>query len=243
MPQPIDYDRLAADYACNRAVHPEVLRQLIAVAAPRPGSRLLEVGCGSGNYIGALGPLGCTCWGLDPSQEMLARARQRAPAAALVRGRAEELPFAAASLDLVFSVDVIHHVAGRAEAFREAYRVLRPGGMVCTATDSEWIIRHRRPLAVYFPETVAVDLARYPRLAELARLMAQAGFRRIRRRTVECSYPLKDSAAYRAKAYSALHLISPESFAAGLARLERDLERGPVACVSRYVLLWGSRDF
>ncbi|MER3438994.1 MAG: hypothetical protein C4346_16180 [Chloroflexota bacterium] len=51
-------------------------------------------------------------------------------------GRAEVLPFKAQSFDLVFSVDVVHHISDRLAAFREARRVLRPRGWCCTVTDS-----------------------------------------------------------------------------------------------------------
>ncbi len=77
--------------------------------------------------------------------------------------------------DLVFSVDVIHHVSDKAAFYREAARVLQPGGHACTVTDSEEIIRRREVLSGYFPETVEVELARYPRLADLEGWMAEAG--------------------------------------------------------------------
>jgi hypothetical protein len=69
--------------------------------------------------------------------------------------------------------------------------------------------------------------------------MAQAGFREVVEQTVEAQYELVDSQAYRAKAFSALHLISEEAFQRGLERLEKDLQLGPVPGVLRYLLLWG----
>jgi ubiquinone/menaquinone biosynthesis C-methylase UbiE len=240
MPQPIDYDRLAADYARHRRVHPEVLRNLIAGGGLNADSRVLEVGCGTGNYAVALEALvHCACWGIDPSEQMLAQARPRSGRIRFALGRAEQLAFPPAAFDLVFSVDVIHHVAGRAAYFREARRVLRPGGRLCTVTDSEWVIRHRQPLAVYFPETVEVELARYPRVPEIVTVMRAAGFQETSERLVEFPYRLADAQPYRDRAFSSLHLIPPEAYARGLERLEADLQRGPIPCVARYVLIWG----
>jgi hypothetical protein len=136
---------------------------------------------------------------------------------------------------------VIHHVVNRPAAYRQAYRVLGAGGRVCTATDSAWIIRHRQPLSTYFPETVDLELARYPRIATLRAMMAQAGFDEMAEGTVEYPYTLTDIQIYRDKAFSALHLISEEAFRRGIARLERDLEAGPIVCMPRYTLLWGSK--
>ncbi len=236
----LDYNDLAADYARHRRIHPGVLRALITTAALTPASRVLEVGCGTGNYtIGLAEVLGCACEGIDPSAEMLGRLRERAPAIPTHVGRAERLDFPADAFDLVFSVDVIHHVADRAAYYAEAHRVLRPGGMVCTVTDSEDIIRRRAPLSVYFPASVEVELRRYPPIATLADLMRGAGFRAVREEVVELPYELTDTRPYRDKAFSSLHLIPADAFQRGLAQMERDLQVGPIPCVSRYLLLWG----
>lgn len=240
----IDYDKLALEYAQHRRIHPDVLQGLISTGAVGRSTRVLEVGCGTGNYLTALTALtGCTGWGLDPSFQMLTRAGAQAAEVGatginLLLGRAEGLPLPSAGFDLVFSVDVIHHVADRASYFRAARRVLKPGGRLCTVTDSEWIICRRRPLATCFPETIAVDLGRYPSVTDLRQTLIQAGFQQIVERTVALTYPLSDIQMIRAKAFSVLHLISEAAFQRGLAALERDAARGPVEAVSRYLLLW-----
>jgi SAM-dependent methyltransferase len=238
----VDYDKIASDYANNRQVHPEVLKHLVSTGNLDCDSKVLEVGCGTGNYILALERLaGCQCWGIDPSQGMLVKAGARSGAVDFKLGWAEDISFSSDYFDLVFSVDVIHHVEDRPVFFQEAYRVLAPGGKVCTVTDSEWVIRHRRPLAVYFPETVAPELDRYPRISELQSMMAQAGFGQIHEESVAHPYQLTDIQAYRDKAFSALYLIPENAFRRGIERLERDLCAGPIPCVSRYVLLWGAK--
>jgi ubiquinone/menaquinone biosynthesis C-methylase UbiE len=71
----IDYDHLAAEYARHRTAHPEVLKRLAVTGSVGPASRVLDVGCGTGNYLIALHRLtGCAAWGIDPSEQMLARA-------------------------------------------------------------------------------------------------------------------------------------------------------------------------
>ncbi len=172
---------------------------------------------------------------------MLAHARARSSTVTFQTGRAEVLDFASDTFDLVFSVDVIHHVVDRPASFREAYRILRAGGRVCTVTDSEDIIRRRQPLSEYFPESVAVELARYPKIADLEDFMRQAGFTDLRQQTVEYAFTTTDIQAYRDRAFSSLHLISEAAFQAGIRRMEADLQKAPIQCVPRYLLLWGSK--
>jgi ubiquinone/menaquinone biosynthesis C-methylase UbiE len=238
----IDYDQVASDYARHRQVHPEVLKSLALTSGVGSASPVLEVGCGTGNYIVSLERLaGPACWGIDPSEKMLARAREQSGGVHFQVGQAEHLDFPRDFFHLVFSVDVIHHVGDHFAYFQEAYRVLRPGGKACTVTDSEWIIRHRQPLAIYFPETVGVELERYPRITELRGLMACAGFGQLNEEPVEFPYQLTDIQVYRDKAFSALHLIPEKAFRQGIERMERDLRSGPIQCLSRYVLLWGTK--
>ncbi len=238
----INYDRLAAEYARHRQVHPGVLMGLLNHGQVRVTSHVLEIGSGTGNYIAAIeSAVGCRCWGAEPSEEMLAWARARARTIEWRTGRGEHLPFLADFFDLAFSVDVIHHVEDRAAYFGEACRVLKKGGRLCTVTDSDEIILQRRPLSVYFPETAAADLLRYPRVTELYRLMEQAGFDHITEEHVSFPYERTDIEAFRDKAYSVLHLISEDAFQRGIERMEQDLQEGPIPCVASYVLVWGTK--
>jgi ubiquinone/menaquinone biosynthesis C-methylase UbiE len=238
----IDYDRIASEYCQHRKVHPCVLAELTKLRTLGRNSKVLEVGCGTGNYAIAFRTIvGCKLWAIDPSDGMLSRAKRRGGDITFMIGRAEKLDFPCGFFDLVFSVDVIHHLSSQIDFFTEAYRVLNAGGRICTVTDSEWIIRHREPLVVYFPETVEIELKRYPRIEELTRTMTQVGFGEVKEIMVEFPYELHDTQAYRDKAFSSLHLISKAAFERGIERMERDLHKGPIRCVSRYSLLWGTR--
>ena len=91
----VDYDAVAPGYDRRyRDGGPADLAAFVrarcADARDRP---VLEVGCGTGRWLAEAGATGARAVGLDPSAAMLARAREQAPAAALVRGRAESLPF------------------------------------------------------------------------------------------------------------------------------------------------------
>ena len=130
----IDYDRRAAEFARHRHVHPGVVAELVGSGLLDARTRVLDVGCGTGNYAAALqAASGCRMSGVDPSAHMLQRARTAASWDALAQASAEQLPFADRSFDLVMSTDVVHHIRDRGAYFREAARVLRPGGLLVTA--------------------------------------------------------------------------------------------------------------
>lgn len=233
----LNYDELAADYARHRRVHPGVLGALAKGIGPN--SNALEIGCGSGNYAIALRELtGCRATGVDPSSGMLAKARARSDEIEWREGAAEETGLPSGQFDLVYLIDVIHHVRDRDAFAREAWRVLTPGGRLCIATDSAEDIARRRPLSSHFPETVAYELARYPAIRTITEELASAGFD-IHVDHVEFEYELTDATPYRDRAFSSLHLISPEALARGLARMDDDLARGPIPALSLYTLVWG----
>lgn len=236
----MNYDLLAADYAATRRVHPGILAQLAAAIRTAGAHTVLEAGCGTGNYAAALhGATGARLLGVEPAAGMLAFAQ--AAGVTGCQGKAEALPLCAGAVALVFTVDVVHHLRGVPAYFGEAFRVLRAGGLLCTATDSPEIIAQRRPLAIYWPQTVASELQRYHPIPRLLEWMAAAGFVDLREEKVEFAYPLHDAEPYRRRAYSTLQRIPDRAWKAGLARLEADLARGPVECVARYTLVWGRK--
>lgn len=243
-----DYNQLAEAYGRNRKLHPDVLATLIDRGRVDAASEVLEIGCGTANYITAIASeTGARCAGVDPSQEMLRIARDNAAsqgsegateaAVTFLEGSAEVLPLPDGQFDLAYSVDVIHHVLDRNSAAREVFRVLKPGGTAMIATESEDDIRHRTPHVTYFPETIEVELGRYPALETIEAELAEAGFELDEAVPVSRPQQVEDIRPFRDKAYSSLHLIGDEAFAAGIARMRADLERGPIAGVRRYTIV------
>jgi demethylmenaquinone methyltransferase/2-methoxy-6-polyprenyl-1,4-benzoquinol methylase len=107
-------------------------RMLRTAGALAPGRAHLDVGSGTGLCAAIsqeiVGPGGRTV-ALDPSTGMLEMARRRGVRETVV-GRAERLPFADSTFDLVSMSYMLRHVEDLSLAFAEAYRVLRPGGRI-----------------------------------------------------------------------------------------------------------------
>ena len=94
--------------------------------------KVLEIGIGSGVNLAHYGPAVQQIVGIDPSSELLVKARSRARAAraavALVRGSAERLPFRDASFDSIVTTWTLCSIPDPHAALREMRRVLRAEG-------------------------------------------------------------------------------------------------------------------
>ena len=102
----------------------------LARAELRAGARVLEVGCGTGvitQMIGAL-PGVAEVVGIDPSEGLVARARDRYPALKFDVGDGQALPYDDQTFDEVVFATTLCHIPDPSVALKEARRVLRPGG-------------------------------------------------------------------------------------------------------------------
>jgi SAM-dependent methyltransferase len=113
-----------------------VLRTLLDQAGLRPGTRVLDVGCGTGTLDVMTKRLysDVDVVGVDPDLKALARARRKAQRAAVSiqfdRGFGDALPYPDGSFDRVFSSFMFHHVPSeqKPRMLEEIRRVLKPGG-------------------------------------------------------------------------------------------------------------------
>ena len=94
--------------------------------APRPGERILDLGCGDGQLTAQLAATGAAVTGVDASAAMVAAARARGIAAD--QAQAEQLPYPGAAFDAVFSNAALHWVRGQDAMLAQVRRVLRRGG-------------------------------------------------------------------------------------------------------------------
>ena len=105
-------------------------RTLAARAAVRPGDRVLDACCGTGDLALAAEAEGGEVTGLDFAERMLDRARRKSAGIDWVQGDVLALPFPDESFDAVTIGFGLRNVEDRAGALQELRRVLRPGGRV-----------------------------------------------------------------------------------------------------------------
>ncbi len=151
-----------------------------------PGQSLLDVGCGRGELLRALGarfPAAGRLVGVDPSLAMLAQAKrglQNRPVE-WVLGEIEALPFADASFDWAVCDCSFNHALQPATAAAELFRVLKPGGCAVLA---EPVTLSPLPEAVkQDPQARAACWGGCLTLLELEKRFRDAGFQAVRSRT------------------------------------------------------------
>jgi SAM-dependent methyltransferase len=134
-----------------------VAREFLAWLDPQPGSRWLDVGCGTGalteTVLRAAEPVAVT--GIDPSPDFVAHAAARVPdpRATFRRGAATDIPLPDNAVDLAVSGLVLNFVPDRPAALNEMRRVTRRGGTVAAYV---WDYGAEMQLMRYFWD-VAID--------------------------------------------------------------------------------------
>jgi SAM-dependent methyltransferase len=139
------FDGVAGLYAATRPGYPaELAAFAAATAAVGAGDPVLEVGCGTGQLTSALVPFGFALTAIDLGPSMIAVARERAGAGAVsfLVTSFEDLDADPGTFGLVIAGAAFHWVDPEVR-FRQAARLLRPGGWLAVAGYEE---RYEEPL-------------------------------------------------------------------------------------------------
>jgi ubiquinone/menaquinone biosynthesis C-methylase UbiE len=133
------FDGVAELYDASRRGYPShVIDFVVTTAGLGPGSRVLEVGCGTGQLTEGLTRFGFEVTAIDIGPSMIEAARRRlgSPSVTLHVAAFEDFPGADASFDLIISATAFHWVDPEVK-FRKPARLLRPGGWLALLSTGE----------------------------------------------------------------------------------------------------------
>ncbi len=100
----------------------------LAPRLPKPGARVLDIGTAGGAFLEAAQQFGYQAVGLEPSRYLVDSGRERG--LEIVQGSIDDLPFEAASFDMVTMWDVLEHLTDPRQALTAIAEFLKPGGIL-----------------------------------------------------------------------------------------------------------------
>jgi SAM-dependent methyltransferase len=230
----VDYDKQSAVYDRGRSMPPESVAAWMVAArrhVPEDVGRVLDLGSGTGRFSAALAEtFDADVVGVEPSRGMQRQAATKPHARVrLVAAAAEALPLADATFGIAWLSNVVHHFDDVVTAARELRRVVTGPVFVRGAFAGR---RYDLTLYRFFPDARDV-VESMPTVTEIVGAFENVGFGTFLLEGVSQVTARSYAEAYeatKARADTALELISDEAFERGLAQLAdaaRD-EAGPV---------------
>jgi 2-polyprenyl-3-methyl-5-hydroxy-6-metoxy-1,4-benzoquinol methylase len=161
------------------------------------GTRLLDIGCGTGMATQLAAKLGAYITGLDASEAEIVIARERVANGDFRCGEMEELPYADDSFDVVTGFNSLQFADNPLNALREARRVARPGGYIAMVTlgrteDSEFSTTLKAVMACLPSPPPAARTFSLAEPGKLEELMEQVGLTMRVSGDVSCPFTYPD---------------------------------------------------
>ncbi len=155
------YDIIGVNYNTTRKADPYLFEQLISLLQPDIEGTYLDIGCGTGNYTSEFAKKGYRFIGIDPSNEMLEKAKAQNDTIDWKIGKAEKIDLSSESVDGIIASLTLHHWKDLNKGFSELNRVLKPNGkiVIFTATPTQmrgYWLNH------YFPKMLADSITQMP---------------------------------------------------------------------------------
>lgn len=234
------YDTIGKTYDTTRKADPTIAKRIFELLHPGAGNQYLDIGCGSGNYTGDLFSRGANISGIDISEVMLTKAREKFPEIKFYQGNAQNLPFENESYAGATCILATHHFENSPKAFHESYRVIKNGRFVIFTSTPQQMQQYW--LCHYFPKMMQDAMQKMASFEEIKFSLENAGFSNIRQTPFYVCNQLQDwflqSGKYRPQVYldpivregiSSFHLsTNKDELKIGLQALEADINNGKI---------------
>lgn len=140
------------------------------------GDKVLDAGCGPGNYIVEIKKMGFDAYGFDYSQKMVERAHHTSGCHNIWLAGADNIGAADNIFDVIIAIGLLQHISDPTPTIRELYRCLKPGGQLILNTLNSRIITRRLLKKKYAAQTMLI----YSDPTELKVLFERIGFKNVK---------------------------------------------------------------
>jgi SAM-dependent methyltransferase len=255
-PSPPLYNRIGFNYDETRHADPYITERIIACLKPVQSKNYLDIGCGTGNYTIVLHHKGICISGLDQSDVMISKARNKEPSICWYTADAEKIPIENNSFSGVVCTLAIHHFSNLDRVCSEVYRIIDKGQFVIFTATAEQMERYW--LNHYFPDAMKKSIIQIPDQNTITGSLKTAGFTKIELEPYEINDNLKDLFLYSGKRHHERYLdkefrsgistfaslADKDEIKAGCEKLEKDIRSGLIArIISGYISVNGDYVF
>jgi ubiquinone/menaquinone biosynthesis C-methylase UbiE len=239
------YNTIGINYDETRASDPKIIEAIISHLQPKKNGKYIDIGCGTGNYTNALFKKNICIDGIDISDQMLQRAKNKYPFLNFHKANSEKLPFEKNCYNGAIYILSTHHIQDLDDSFNEAYRVIHQGKIFIFTSTPEQMKNYW--LSHYFPKMIAESSKKMLGFDELKNKLSIIGFKNIYSNELFVEKNTKDlflqSGKHNPEIYlsksvrdgiSQFRLASDQiEIESGLKLLDRDIKSGAVKAVQK----------
>jgi ubiquinone/menaquinone biosynthesis C-methylase UbiE len=226
----VDYNSVYTNYDFARRAGTREVALLTRLLKPLKNTSVLDIGCGTANFLLHFKHMSRLAVGLDFSLGMLKQAKSKHDRMILVNADATSMPFGSDVFNAAYCIQVLHHIHEREHFLSEIYRILKPGSIFVIQSCSH---EHLETFTCYhyFPQALEIDKKRIPDILEITHLLSAAGFKKISKHLC----PLDESVNDAPQDYldkrnrdgnSSFAFLSEEEIELGCRKIQKDIKSG-----------------
>ncbi|CAL2102654.1 Class I SAM-dependent methyltransferase [Tenacibaculum sp. 190130A14a] len=244
----VKYDKIGKGYNQTRKADKYLTERLLFLLKPQPSKLYLDIGCGTGNYTNQFQQRGYSFIGIDPSETMLFKAKEKNNRIDWRIGTAENTQLNSDSIDGIIASLTIHHWKDINLAFRELFRVLKPNCKLVLFTSTQEQMQGYW-LNEYFPKMLEDSINQMPKHEDILDALQSSGFKRNTSEKYFIKPDLEDKFLYCGKQNPQMYfneairngissfsdLSNKTEIERGLQKLKRDIDTNQInAIINKY---------
>lgn len=199
------YNDIGKTYNQTRKADKRILQRIINELELDPGSKILDVGAGTGNYSYELAKIGYEITALEPSEVMINQGKKH-DNLKWYKGIAEEIPFSEKTFDGITCILSTHHFKDLRKSFDEIKRVLKDNGVAVIFTADPRLCPNNFWYNNYFKDIIEKSYKIHPPAQELKAMLAKAFNNNVEMTTFLIPYDLQDGFFFSAWRYPERYL-------------------------------------